>query len=355
MVLASVLLPGACGGVPRPDQPPEVRQVQDPVIAEAMGRIEPLRRQGRHAEAVPLLRTVVEREPEFVPAHLWYQDSAIALGGETERRMRDHYRDLRGRPGSPVADYLRARLRSESPFLQREALEAILRQHQSFAYAHLSMGRLQRAHGHLAAAADHLQRAVALDPGLAEAHLDLAETLVDLGRHEQAAVHYDRYVRARPDDLERVRGYVQLLVYRLSRGDLAIHWIDTALLAADPDDAGALMDKAAALWRAQNGREREAVDLYRRVLGRDPENARAVLNLGLLYYDVLAVDEASRARWWPKARTAFRLYQELVQPEEPLDHLETSLAVPFRLKAIAAAGLPDDGGPPRVEDLLRDP
>lgn len=330
--------------------PQRYEQCQEPAGKAAMDQARVLLQAGKDAEALPLLRTVIVLCPDQVRAHLLYQDAARRVGGAAEDEMRGYYEALAsGR--TPVTAYVKARLRDDSPFLQKEALDQILAKDPTFYYAHLSLGRLLRAHGKYASACDSLRRALALDRNLLEAQVELAETLVEDRKFEEAAAHFANYLAGAPNDLVAARSYVHLLVYRLARPDEALRWIER-LLQRDPDDASALMDKAAAYWRAKGGRGLDALDLYLRVLQRQPDNARAVLNVGYLYYDVLAGnDEALRRRYWPKARKAFQLYLRLVRADEALDYLEEHLAVPFRLKAITDAGIPDDGQPPTIAHL----
>lgn len=288
--------------------------------------------------AVVLLAEVVRSSPDFVPGHVAYQDAAIRLGGSAEADMRRHYEGLTSPSWSPVVPYVQARILS-SPFLQRQTLEEILTRDASFYYAHLSLGRLMRAHGRLTPAISSLRAALALQPNLLEAQLELAETLMELGQDEEAAVHFANYLRATPNDLSAARRYVHLLVYRLQRLDEALGWIER-FLGRDPGDHVALLDKAAAMWWA--GRPMESLTIYLAALRLRPDSARAVLNIAYLYYDVLAADEASRQRYWPKARMAFLLYLKMARPEDGMDYLEQHLVVPYRLKRIADALGPID-------------
>jgi tetratricopeptide (TPR) repeat protein len=349
-------LPAACQLPPMAVEgkgPASYEKCQDEQGRAALDQARVLLQAGKDADALPLLRTVVARCPDLVRAHLLYQDAARRVGGAAEEEMRAFYAELPAGT-TPVAAYVKARLRDDSPFLQKEALDQILAKDPSFYWAHLSLGRLLRAHGKYMAAAESMRRALALHAGLLEARVELAETLVELGRYQEAAAHYAQYLAAQPNDLVVARSYAQLLVYRLARPDEALTWIER-LLQRDPDDASALMDRAAALWRKDRNQAKEALALYLRVLQQKPDNARALLDIGYLYYDVLADnDEALRRRYWPKARTAFELYLRCARSEEMLDYLEEHLAVPCRLKTIADAGIPDDAEPPAISSLQPD-
>jgi hypothetical protein len=94
------------------------------------------------------------------------------------------------------------------------------------------------------------------------------------------------------------------------------------------------MDRAAAAWRAN--RIRDSVDGYLAILRDEPTAVRAALNLGLLYYEVLARSEADRRRFWPRARAAFRWFLDGRAPQDGFEQFERTLGVPFRMERIAA-------------------
>jgi tetratricopeptide (TPR) repeat protein len=309
--------------------------------------------QAGHSQlALPLLRTVVERCPEHVPAHCLYQDTALAVGGAAEASMRSYYSAMPA-IGSVVNSYVKARL-LDSTWARKEALERIVRRDVNFYFAHLSLGRLLRTTNRLSDAVDSFRRALAGNGNLLAAHLELAETLVDWGRYAEAVTHYQNYLRGAPSDLAAARAYVQLLIYRLGRPDAAMPWIDR-LLERDPGDEAVMMDKAAAFWRAN--KPEQALAIYLQVLERRPDQARAVLNVAFLHYDQLAHDDATKMAHWRKAGRAFLMFLRLVRPEEGMDYMEQLLAVPYRLNVIDTwltghgEGPVDDGTVPRLAEL----
>jgi tetratricopeptide (TPR) repeat protein len=285
---------------------------------------------GDDAGALPELLACTQRCPDLVPAHVAYQDCAKRLGGEVAQAMVDTYLKAPERP-SPVRAYLQARL-AETSYAQCNALEAILAKDPAFAWAHLSRGRVTRLQGRLLPALDMFAAAIVNDPQLHEARLERAQVLEELGRYEEAAVDYKRYLEARPDDRIAARDYVGLLLYRLSRVDEAIVWLDR-LEQQLPGDVTLRMDRAAALWRAR--RPREAIAAYLLLLREMPQNARAALNIGLLYYEVAPQNDNERQLYWPKARAAFRLFLDQVKPSDGHEQFERTLGVPFRLARIA--------------------
>lgn len=351
MSLALVAALGGCKTGPvRADDAVDPRVyavVDDAAGAAAWQRAQAALQQGNDAAALPDLKLCVERCPRLVRAHLAYQDAARRVRGADEEAMVAFY--LADRPEAPLVHaYLRARL-ADTSYAQSNALQEILRQDPSFAWAHLSQARVNRRQGRLLQAVDMFAAAIVNDPSLAEAHLERAQVLAELGREEEAAVDYRAYLKGRPDDEEAMHAFVALLLYRLERTDEAMALLDR-LEQLHPGSPTLRMDRAAALWRAK--RPREAVETYLGVLVEQPGRARAALNIGYLYYEMLAPDEASKRRFWPAARAAFRLYLELAVPTDGHEQFERVLAVPYRLEVIEELLGPDPRETVSLNDLL---
>ncbi|MCK5942649.1 MAG: tetratricopeptide repeat protein, partial [Planctomycetes bacterium] len=170
-------------------------------------------RTGDDAAALPLLQVAATRCPDLVRAHLAYQDTARRVGGEAERAMVAFYSAAEDR-GSPLPAYPRARL-AETAYAQANDLQKILSAHPRFAWAHLSLGRVNRGQGRLSQALQNFERALASDGSLVEARLERAQVLEELGRDEESAIDYRAYLRARPADTTAAREFVTLLLYRL--------------------------------------------------------------------------------------------------------------------------------------------
>lgn len=351
---ALAALPGGCSAGPGVVQPRAERQdparfeeCRDPDGKAAYEAAMVQLQAGNDGEALPLLRRVVERCPEHVPAHALYQDTALHLGGEAAAAMRSYYEALADRAESPVPAFAKARL-LDSNYLRSTAVDALLQRHPDFAYGYLAQGRLNRSRAQLGEAVTSLQRALELHPQLLEAHLELAENLVELGRTKEARLPYENYLRGAPNDRATIREFVQLLLYRLDDPGAARPWIDR-LLADDPQDEAARMDLAAAEWRS--GQPEAALRGYLDVLAQRPDNARAALNIGYLHYGELDRGGAARAEHWPKARKAFLLFLQLVRPEDGHDYFEKVLAVPYRIKEIDKELGPGDGAVPSLDEL----
>ncbi len=348
-VLAAAFLVGCEAGPARVEgaiDPRIYRTCADPEAQAAWQRARAAIAAKDDARAMPDLRICVQRCPLFVPAHLAWQDAARRLGGDAQREMQAHYL---GTPDdmAVVPAYLRARL-SDTSYAQCNALEAILKRDPSFAWAHLSWARVTRKQGRLLQAVDMFAQAVLYDPEMHEARLERAQVLAELGRDEEAAVDYRGYLRMVPDDRAAAHACATLLLYRLERTDEAEELLKR-LLVAEPGSIALRMDRAAAMWLS--GRAREAVDTYLAVLAEQPSCARAALNLGMLYYEVLPRDPASRATFWPKARAAFRLFLRTTRPTDGHEQFERTLAVPYRLQVIDEALGADGGAAPGLDDL----
>lgn len=119
------------------------------------------------------------------------------------------------------------------------------------------------------------ERAIALDPAYARAHLELgsacgtkAEYLVAPELHERAIACYRRALELRPGLVRAWRELGGSLVAS-GREDEGIEAISRAL-ALDPEDAGALAGMGRALFIGK-GQFREAIPYYERALARNPQ------------------------------------------------------------------------------------
>lgn len=294
---------------------------------------------GDDQSALAKLIQVVARCPQLVRAHVAYQDAARRLGGATEQRMVDWYMtDASANSfaapqlaGTPLLAYLRARL-ADTAYAQANALAGILAQNKSFAWASLSLGRVNRSQGRLSEALQNFEAAIGYDASLFEARLERAQVLAELGRDEEAAMDYAQYCDKNPADMAATREYVTLLLYRLDKIDEALMRIE--LLETLGDKTLSLrMDRAAAMWR--NNLPQASIEIYLEILQAAPKTARAALNIGLLYYEIVPKDEADRRRFWPKARAAFALFLQATEPSDGHEQFERTWAVPFRLGRIA--------------------
>ena len=351
VVVAGLALLAACTGAPRrvdnAVDPALYAAIQDPACAAAWPRATAAMAKGDDAAALPDLLVVTRGCPDFVRAHIAYQDVARRRGGADAQAMVDYYARL-PEGATPVAAYLKARLPDQTAYAQFNALKAILARDPSFAWAHLSLARVERGRGHFLPALDSYAQAAVYDPQLHEARLERAQVLAELGRYAEAAVDYKAYLADRGDDVAAARDYVTLLLYRLGRVDEALQYLGE-LEQRLPDDLTVRMDRAAALWRSK--RPQESVAAYLEVLRRAPQMRRAALNIGLLYYEVLPQNDAQRQQFWPRARAAFRWFLDGNEPADGHEQFERTLGVPFRLAVIADKLGPEPLQAVRLSDL----
>ncbi|MEC7726869.1 MAG: hypothetical protein VYD05_15210, partial [Planctomycetota bacterium] len=122
------------------------------------------------AAALPLLKKVCARCPDLIRAHCAYQDVARRLGGRAAADMAASYA-LGVGGDSPVRDYLRARL-AETAYAQANELQKILDEHPRFAWAHLSLARVNRGQGRLSESLGGFVLAARNDASLVEATLE---------------------------------------------------------------------------------------------------------------------------------------------------------------------------------------
>lgn len=318
-----------------------------------------LLRKGDATQALPLARRGVEACADYVPAHLAYQDAALAIASgvaaepPATARMRAYYADLQDDGRSPLVPFFQARLhraaRREAD-CQRLLAEALQRDHR-FYYAHLERGLMWWGVKKPAQALRALEAALALRPALAPAWRSLAEVQVALSRPEDAANAYRKYLEFVPEDEGAMRALAELYVYQVDGGLGEAERLLTYLRRAHPDDLDLQMHEAALRW--QKGETGRAQELYRAVLQRAPTRARAALNLANLYYEAgRRVQGDARAQSWRRARRAYDYFRSLDGGDDAYDWWDMNLAAPRRLKEIdALLGPRTLRGIPRVSDL----
>jgi len=165
------------------------------------------------------------------------------------------------------------------------------------------------------------ERALSLDPTLAEAHSAKARVLADLGRHDEAFVEFEESVRLDPDSHE-VRFNFGRTCFQLRRYEAAAEHFERA--AALTEERFGSLSFLAQIYQAL-GRENEAKDAARRGLERiereialHPDNALALsFGVGLL----VQLGDKERAKEWI-SRTL------IVEPDDAVTHhnLACSLA-----------------------------
>ncbi|HLO64330.1 MAG TPA: tetratricopeptide repeat protein [Azonexus sp.] len=174
--------------------------------------------------------------------------------------------------------------------------------------AHYFLGNALRGEGEFELARQAYQRAVELEPDMAEAFNNLALVLNRLGQEEEAKAAFRRAQEINPA-LVAPQINLGALMARSSTVDEA----ETLLAKAvdlDPQSTDARVNYGAVLMRQR--RFAEAEQAFRYVLAREPGHASAELNLGLLL-----LSEGDLAAGWPYYESRWKMPQ-LAEKRPPL-------------------------------------
>ncbi len=131
---------------------------------------------------------------------------------------------------------------------------------------------------------------LALLPGHAGAHYNLAVTLKALGRLEEAATHYRRALAVRPDNAKAHNNLGVILAIQARNLEAVAHY--RRALAILPDYANAHYNLANIL--REQGDAARAIDHYRRALIGKPDDPETHNNLGIALAAAGQADEAIR-------------------------------------------------------------
>ncbi len=228
----------------------------DDGLAEAhLIRARLLIKMNRAAEAVSEAQTLLERNPDEWTAHLIMaaaarsQEGGVGVGMSVE----EHVRAVEaGAPDTADAHYLRS--------LVAETDTAALL---------------------------HLDRALELDPGHADALFERSDRLSELHRFDEALADCDRLIAVRP---RSARARLQKgRVYRHRQDpDRALVEVERAV-ALDPENAACL--RVRGHLRARLGKHKEAVDDFSRAVALDPNDWRCYLERGQIYFGMGRIEE----------------------------------------------------------------
>ena len=323
----------------------------DPKHRSALqNRAELLRRQGRHEEAVDAYRAVLQRDGRYALAYAGLGDALFHLDRH-EAAVDALSTAVEIEPGLPIAGKL-----------------------------FLLMGRAARAMGRLDEAEAHLRRATALEPGRADALLDLAGVVDTRGGRAEADALLARARALRPGDPAHLQNVAEALrqqerheealavfrevlaispgfalahagigdtLFRLGRHEAALAAIDRALsLQPDLEVAGSLRHLAGQAAQHLN-RPDEAARHYAEAVRIDPRDAASIDRLAMvrfgeqryeaalaLYRQVLELTPDSAQTY---SNIGAALYY-LGRPDEALRHFERAVEIDPNLET-ARAGL----------------
>jgi len=204
------------------------------------------------------------------------------------------------------------------------------------------------------------EKALALDPTIAEAHLPLAWHLALHGREEEAQAQIETALRLNPDCWEANKEAARIY-YRQGKLDDSIRLLERSTQLADSDFHSLGMLTAAYLARGDMEQVRSCAakmtDLIGPVLARDPDNGAALAFVALSY---AALGQRERARQYidrallldpdnlyMRFNLAWPLLRFFDDKEAALDLLEPALANAGRnLVSLAVA----DGNLDRLRD-----
>lgn len=286
-------------------QPAEGRQLYEaivrehPEVAEAhygLGKLEAAA--GQPAAAVERLRKACELAPSFGAAHFAlaraYRDTGERQKAQDELAL--YEKDKLGWPAVPdpymsaVASLKTgadAHLQNGVQLARAGRLqegadehEAALAVDPALLPARVNLIRIYGTLGQVAKAEEHYRAAVALDPNLAETHYNWGIVLTGQGRSAEALEAFRRAVELKPAYADAQNNFAYLLMTAGRLDEAAQHY--RAALESQPDHRGAHFSLARIL--VNQGRLDEAIEHLRLTLEPDDEEApRCTYALGAAY------------------------------------------------------------------------
>jgi predicted O-linked N-acetylglucosamine transferase (SPINDLY family) len=232
-------------------------------------------------------------------------DLLRAIGLHRSRRLDEAeiaYRAVLASP-SPPFDALHGlgiiRLEKGDPTEATELIQRALAINSGVAPAHSNLGNALKELGRLDEALGCYDRAVELQPDFVEAWFNRGVLLILLGRIPDALSSYDRALSIRPAYVEALNNRGNALS-SLGRPDEALDSYDRAL-RLNPNFSPALSNRGQTLAALQ--RPQEALASFEEVLKRDPNNVKALAKHGDALQDlgrtaeaVLSYDRALKIR-----------------------------------------------------------
>jgi tetratricopeptide (TPR) repeat protein len=175
------------------------------------------------------------------------------------------------------------------------ALEKAIELDPEMADAYNTVGGIQFSIGQMKLAEPPLRQAIRIQPNYAEAHNNLGNVLSMTDRFDEAKAHFEAAFRYK-ENYNGARYNYALALVKVSRLDEAQAQLQ-AILANDPASAGT-HEFLGNVFGAKGQRDR-AIQQFREALRTDPEYARANLSLGQAL-----VDAGDRAAALPYLRKA---------------------------------------------------
>lgn len=281
---------------------------EDPV-ADLLKAIDTTRRSGDVAAAAAAAADLVAKHPESLDAHVAHQDLQLALGHEKE--VLDVYRNAAKAPdASADAHYLCGRLLRGGPAIAefraalkadpahfwaacnlgieltrtkawaeaRTTLEDAAKRRPDAAIPVNALGRLDEARGKPAEAEKSYAAAVALDPSMTVARVNLGMTLLALGRKDEAMKALQEAASRAPKDPMPLIGIA--MAHRAAKDDKSALEAFQRAAAADSNDVASMNLVASAFLSLDNADLAEIV--LQRALKAAPGNVTTKTNLAFV-------------------------------------------------------------------------
>lgn len=201
------------------------------------------------------------QEGELIEGFSWV-DKAAAIDAKS-------HRTLAGRSGC---------LEQSDRFDEAVALwTTVLQESPENANAHDALGDLHSRKGDLVRAADHYKRAAALNPENAEPQANLANTLLQLKKVDEAIVAFRAALKIAPHVTPMRTRLASILLQQGKPAEAAAEF--QVVLRYAQDDPKAHYDLGVALLQAN--RAGEAVTAFREAIRLAPDHGDALINLGI--------------------------------------------------------------------------
>lgn len=133
-------------------------------------------------------------------------------------------------------------------------------------------------------AKERLERALELDPKMANAHYTLALTYEQLGNPRLATKHYGRAVQVAPDNYDARNAYAVFLCRQQRFGD-AVQQFNKALKLPDNGEKFVMYTNAGACMTQKPDYEK-AEEYFRKALREKPTHAEALVQLAALKFKI---------------------------------------------------------------------
>lgn len=150
------------------------------------------------------------------------------------------------------------------------------------ALQYLTLGARYYRNGSYELARERLERALELDPKMAQAHYTLALTHEELGNLRLATNHYEQAVKVAPNDLDSRNAYAVFLC-RQQEFDDAIKQFDRALKDTDSQNRHVMMTNAGACM-TQKPDYAKAEEYFRKALKERSSYGEALVQMAALKF-----------------------------------------------------------------------